>query len=332
MRDLPADVLLGNDLAPLVSAYAPMGPADVNPVTTRAQTRADECVRPAAETQDIDNHGAGEVKPLASTENKEYTDLFTNRELPALPVDENGDVETAANNGNLTLKCGSFIWRKDKLGWLIFAFGIFLVLMFILWLILVIVVIKYYSRISVEILDVKKNNNETMQTVFQLQIQQESILAEMQTTYNNTVSQVLQSHKNLLAEITKISNIDRTLTPCPSSWTCIGKYAYHFSTEPLNLEAAKADCISRQSQVLILADKTEMDALKFMMTGKSYWIGLIRNYMGWKWVDGTSPSFTSWSQNEPNNAGSRENCVEIKSGLWNDIDCTIKNNFVCKKM
>ncbi|XP_063302438.1 beta-1,3-galactosyltransferase 1-like [Pelobates fuscus] len=53
MKDLPADVLLGNDLAPLVSAYAPMGPAEVNPVTTRAQTRAAKTGQPAAETQEF---------------------------------------------------------------------------------------------------------------------------------------------------------------------------------------------------------------------------------------------------------------------------------------
>ena len=51
MKDLPADVLLGNDLAPLVSAYAPMSPAEVNPVTTRAQTRAAGTSPPADETQ-----------------------------------------------------------------------------------------------------------------------------------------------------------------------------------------------------------------------------------------------------------------------------------------
>ncbi|KAM9326851.1 uncharacterized protein PAF06_003086 [Gastrophryne carolinensis] len=37
MDNLPAEVLLGNDLGAMTSAYATPGPASINPVTTRAQ-------------------------------------------------------------------------------------------------------------------------------------------------------------------------------------------------------------------------------------------------------------------------------------------------------
>ncbi|KAM9329490.1 uncharacterized protein PAF06_003128 [Gastrophryne carolinensis] len=36
MDNLPAEVLLGNDLGPMTSAYATPGPASINPVTTRS--------------------------------------------------------------------------------------------------------------------------------------------------------------------------------------------------------------------------------------------------------------------------------------------------------
>ena len=51
MKDLPADVLLGNGLAPLVSAYAPMCPAEAHTVTTCAQTRVAGTNSLAAETR-----------------------------------------------------------------------------------------------------------------------------------------------------------------------------------------------------------------------------------------------------------------------------------------
>ena len=44
---------------------------------------------------------------------------------------------------------------------------------------------------------------------------------------------------------------------------------------------------------------------------------------------GKSLAFTLWDDNEPNNSGNDENCVEVE-GKWNDWACDNKARFVCE--
>uniref|UniRef100_A0A8C5QJV6 C-type lectin domain-containing protein n=1 Tax=Leptobrachium leishanense TaxID=445787 RepID=A0A8C5QJV6_9ANUR len=256
-----------------------------------------------------------------------YTDVYhtsTTRALPDLPLREEEEGEAAAAGG-------LYIWRKDKPKLVILALAVGLVLMFLLWLILIILVFTYYSAISSEIRDVMGSNSETIQEINQILQAQENLRVEIQEQ-RNTVSQILQAQENLREEIQKQSNTGRGDVSCPSSWKCIGKSGYFFSTATVTWDEANTDCSSRQAQLLVLANKGEMDALVPHMDGKPYWIGLKKIVNNWTWHNGLIPSFTSWNPNEPNNAGGRENCVEMKSGLWNDIDCTIKLAYICKSI
>uniref|UniRef100_A0A1I8HVV4 C-type lectin domain-containing protein n=1 Tax=Macrostomum lignano TaxID=282301 RepID=A0A1I8HVV4_9PLAT len=73
----------------------------------------------------------------------------------------------------------------------------------------------------------------------------------------------------------------------------------------------------------------------------SFWIGLydtvaMQRTMFFQWTDGSSPRFTSWYINEPNNHRSGEDCVESVNrdgwnGDWNDLGCTALNRFICKQ-
>ncbi|XP_030828520.1 C-type mannose receptor 2-like [Strongylocentrotus purpuratus] len=66
-----------------------------------------------------------------------------------------------------------------------------------------------------------------------------------------------------------------------------------------------------------------------------YWIGLYDRIDDntFIWIDGTTPSFTNWAPNEPNNNdGIGEDCVEMRvGGDWNDEQCRAANAFVCSK-
>lgn len=65
----------------------------------------------------------------------------------------------------------------------------------------------------------------------------------------------------------------------------------------------------------------------------SLWIGAsdILDEGQWIWVsDGSNLTFSLWNDNEPNNAGTGEDCCEIEMG-WNDSPCDLTNPYVCKK-
>ena len=64
-------------------------------------------------------------------------------------------------------------------------------------------------------------------------------------------------------------------------------------------------------------------------TGKYWWLGLRRDDTHrniFKWSDGSLPTFTNWSPNEPNNHGGAEDCASYHNyansqGTWNDFSC-----------
>lgn len=59
----------------------------------------------------------------------------------------------------------------------------------------------------------------------------------------------------------------------------------------------------------------------------------------WKWVDGTTMTYTNWNNGEPNNVGGKEHYLEVYSppiniaGKWNDLDGTVNgsvNGYICE--
>jgi len=50
----------------------------------------------------------------------------------------------------------------------------------------------------------------------------------------------------------------------------------------------------------------------------------------WTWVDGTSMEYSHFSEGEPNNHGSGEDCVQmLADGNWNDVSCDYSAPVVC---
>ena len=67
------------------------------------------------------------------------------------------------------------------------------------------------------------------------------------------------------------------------------------------------------------------------------WIGANDIAVEGVWREGSDPSsplvsYFNWHDNEPNNAGPGEDCVEVRDdGLWNDDKCATKTNpYMCE--
>ncbi|XP_018107242.1 CD209 antigen-like protein C isoform X5 [Xenopus laevis] len=233
----------------------------------------------------------------------DYADVDV-RSLPPIPdrhIQEHATIATC---------CGKWSSRR----WLIPTLILLVGFMFLLWIILIAVTATFYAAISGQMLELKQNKMET----------KKELLSEMLN------APVKMMEERLMAEITKLKeDIRGSLRKCPESWMLIESKCYYISTTALTWEESKNDCIRRNSNLLILRDKKEMDDLQPSLRDKALWIGMSKIGYVWLWTDLSIPSFTQWAPNEPNNAGSQENCVEIKAGAWNDVNCSIKKHYIC---
>ena len=50
----------------------------------------------------------------------------------------------------------------------------------------------------------------------------------------------------------------------------------------------------------------------------------------WRWGSGEVMQFSVWRPNEPNDAGSGEDCAEVHDSAWNDLPCTEFKKYVCQ--
>nr|XP_058971903.1 asialoglycoprotein receptor 2-like [Pocillopora verrucosa] len=91
------------------------------------------------------------------------------------------------------------------------------------------------------------------------------------------------------------------------------------------------------ADLVVIKSQEEMDFIyslfvKPLQSG-SAWIGL--NFKGgsFLWIDGTKVAYRNWNIGEPNNFKGVEHCVEtlVNSGKWNDIACSVKRPYVCKR-
>ncbi|XP_068128370.1 hepatic lectin-like [Hyperolius riggenbachi] len=226
-----------------------------------------------------------------------YADVDTFGTLDSRPEKETKDVE---NSTYKYLPCGNKYLSVVILTGLLVLLGT----------VLLIILCALHSANSQKIEQLKQKNIETNLKFSQFE---ETVEAKLQEIFVK-----LKKHPT-----------------CSSGWKQIGLSCYYFSLESVTGLEAVDKCQSIQSQLLVLRDKAEMDLLLQETRGKSFWIGLRRfksmwNNDMWQWVDGTTPTFTNWRTGEPNNAGGIEDCVEMKSESWNDVNCAETKNYICK--
>ena len=117
-----------------------------------------------------------------------------------------------------------------------------------------------------------------------------------------------------------------------------GCFKVHYN--PLDWHSAKSACEARRSSLALPNSKAKSREFLQLLNGAGaskvhLWIGLYRdpqNERRWLWVDGSTAYFTLWANGEPNNAGSNEDCVELRmpSKNWNDLPCHQTLPYICE--
>ncbi|XP_029911337.1 CD209 antigen-like protein C [Myripristis murdjan] len=153
---------------------------------------------------------------------------------------------------------------------------------------------------------------------------------QLQTSLNSMTQEKCQLQVEIERLTLKITELTSQI--CPDGWITFSRSCYFISSESKSWDESRQDCLKRGADLVIIKSKEEEPFLKKFHT--RVWIGLSdRETEGvWKWVDGSSLSYTFWASGEPNDRGG-EDCVELSQGRdgFNDESCSDKLPWICQK-
>ena len=107
-------------------------------------------------------------------------------------------------------------------------------------------------------------------------------------------------------------------------------HRYRFEGSGLHYDQAQASCAATGGHLVVIDDEDENVFVASL--GGAPWIGLndlaVEN--SFSWVTGVVPSYSNWSNGEPNDSGDHEDCALTTGGNWNDGECSNLREFVCE--
>ncbi|XP_078660072.1 uncharacterized protein LOC144904802 [Branchiostoma floridae x Branchiostoma belcheri] len=130
-----------------------------------------------------------------------------------------------------------------------------------------------------------------------------------------------------------------TFGRCPDdTWMAVGSYCFYaeyglFDTDQTRKTwyEAEFECVSRGAHLASFHSREERNVI-ISRQGPPIWIGMFRDTSGaLGWYDNDPVDFTSWGEGEPNNPSSGQCVMMENDGTWNDVICTRRNGYVCKR-
>ncbi|XP_077993268.1 macrophage mannose receptor 1-like isoform X2 [Glandiceps talaboti] len=121
-------------------------------------------------------------------------------------------------------------------------------------------------------------------------------------------------------------------------WVPYGSHCYYFGGKKTQKEASHGqfECMKRESHLLTIHHQHENDFIYSQITdANDIWIGLVKGYGGFKWIDDSPFQYSNWKPGEPTDVDrfGIEDCVLMSSyrGDWRDGNCNQNKGFICKK-
>ncbi|KAM6451631.1 C-type lectin-like isoform 2-T2 [Liasis olivaceus] len=130
---------------------------------------------------------------------------------------------------------------------------------------------------------------------------------------------------------------------CAREWLQNQGNCYAYFDNKVTWQEAEIECQSYGRGAHLASVLTEAETLlvaEHIFNSKrspsNVWIGLhdVRQNGKWRWTDESAYNYKAWMQNQPDNAGEAEHCVELRLSTgfkeWNDIPCQAHNAYICK--
>ncbi|XP_078342790.1 C-type lectin LmsL-like [Oculina patagonica] len=138
---------------------------------------------------------------------------------------------------------------------------------------------------------------------------------------------------------------------CDDGWKLFDGKCFKLFQERKSWPDAEKSCKKVKARLVkIESEKLNDFLLKTFMQipfdemNLSAWIGLTDKKKEGKfvWLDGSSPTYNNWAEEQPNNEDGGQECVELVNGvfwpgglsqvgLWNDYQCNAKLMYLCEK-
>ncbi|XP_075770336.1 killer cell lectin-like receptor subfamily B member 1B allele B isoform X2 [Pelodiscus sinensis] len=118
---------------------------------------------------------------------------------------------------------------------------------------------------------------------------------------------------------------------CPSDWRLRGDKCYWVSTENKTWNKSRSDCAARGSQLLVIRDREELEALHNLTQGPSkLWVGLSRPSpeKAWTWLDGSQLDQTRLPVSGPAEGNS---CGMMKGNQIHSQGCSSAHQWICQR-
>ncbi|XP_028390635.1 asialoglycoprotein receptor 2-like [Dendronephthya gigantea] len=121
---------------------------------------------------------------------------------------------------------------------------------------------------------------------------------------------------------------------CPSTtWKSFGNCCYHNNSNDLTSPRAGNHCESIGGHLVTItgADLNDFLVQTYLSQTGTVWIGLKKCGKSCCYPDRNVANYTNWANEEPNNVGGAESCVQMyKDGQWNDNKCERKFSSICE--
>ncbi|XP_075769867.1 killer cell lectin-like receptor subfamily B member 1B allele B isoform X1 [Pelodiscus sinensis] len=118
---------------------------------------------------------------------------------------------------------------------------------------------------------------------------------------------------------------------CPSDWRLRGDKCYWVSTENKTWNKSRSDCAKRGSQLLVIRDREELEALQDLTQGSSkLWVGLSHPSpeKTWTWMDGSRLDETRLRVSGPAEGTS---CGMMKGNQIQSEGCSSGLQWICQR-
>ncbi|XP_048036160.1 CD209 antigen-like [Megalobrama amblycephala] len=178
-----------------------------------------------------------------------------------------------------------------------------------------------YTELMTEKHQLKNNFNSLSQKKLELETRVNDLMAEKNQLQRN-IDSLSQNKLELENELRKLSE------------QAIGCLVV--SNEEKSWSDSRKYCRDRGGDLVIIKSEKKQRCISSFIK-EMVWIGLsdIEKEGNMTWVDNSPLKQGFWEKNEPNDAGGKEDCIELNPGKtvlnnWNDIPCSNKRKCVCE--